>query len=172
MNAKKLKNVSDSLALFFDAVINQYSLRTLKAFKANDIVQCFTAKEYLTAPTYLSVQVSDNQHIHLEPEFLQYLNHSCEPNIFLNTEQGSIIALRDIAMGEEICFFYPSTEWTIAQVFDCRCKTKSCLGMIEGANNLSHDIIKNYRFNSHILEKLNKLNLDLNKKRPKPVLDS
>ena len=92
MTAKKLKNVSDSLTLFFDAVINQYSLKTLKAFKARDIVQCFSAKEYLTTPTYLSVQVSDTEHIHLEPEFLQYLNHSCEPNIFLNTAKGKIIA--------------------------------------------------------------------------------
>lgn len=154
MSIKKLNNVSDSLALFFDMVSNQYSLRTLTAFKANDIVQCFTAKEYLTTPTYLSVQVSDTEHIHLEPEFLQYLNHSCEPNIFLNTECGEIIALRDIAEGEEICFFYPSTEWTMAQAFDCRCHTGSCLGLIQGANHLNPEIIQKYRFNTHVLEKL------------------
>ncbi|CAG1020619.1 hypothetical protein DOJK_00472 [Patescibacteria group bacterium] len=154
MNAKKLKNVSDHLALFFDAISNQYSLRTLKSFKTNEIVQTFMAKEYLTEPTYLSVQVSDTQHIHLKPEFLQYTNHSCEPNIFFDTEHGEIIALRDIAIGEEIRFFYPATEWKMAEAFRCFCHTESCLGTIQGANYLSPDSIKKYRFTKHIKEKL------------------
>lgn len=52
-------------------------------------------------------QVGPTQHIMLSPEWLQYINHSCDPNVFFDTASFKLIALKDIAAGDELCFFYP-----------------------------------------------------------------
>lgn len=53
------------------------------------------------------LQVGETEHIMLSPEWLQYVNHSCTPNVFFDTSTLKLIALKDIKAGEELCFFYP-----------------------------------------------------------------
>ena len=49
----------------------------------------------------------------------------------------SIIASgRGLKAGEELTFFYPSTEWDMDQGFDCFCGSKVCLGYIGGAKHM------------------------------------
>ncbi|MGB3535598.1 MAG: SET domain-containing protein [Microcoleaceae cyanobacterium] len=74
------------------------------------IICHFESQAVLTSPNYLTLQRGDAQHIILKPEFLQSLNHSCDPNIFFDLEKMAIIALKDIKIGEELTFFYPSTQ--------------------------------------------------------------
>jgi hypothetical protein len=50
----------------------------------------------------------------------------------LNILAGS----RGLKVGEELTFFYPSTEWNMDQGFSCFCGTDSCLGYIGGAKNM------------------------------------
>jgi hypothetical protein len=45
----------------------------------------------------------------LNPEWLQYINHSCDPNVAFDTAAFKLIALKDVKPGDELCFFYPST---------------------------------------------------------------
>lgn len=86
----------------------------------------------------------------VEGEFLYFLdywsaelmpmhltNHSCEPNVSFN-DAGELIALRDIAMGEEIAYDYlrvplPASPWNFA----CQCKAESCLGWIRANREYS-----------------------------------
>src|ERR1700739_2845416 len=96
---------------------NQKSLHALQSFKAGDVISRFHAGTLSTVATYLTVQVGENRHITLQPEFLQYINHSCEPNVFFNTTTMQVVCLRDINVGEELTFFYPSTEWDMVQPF-------------------------------------------------------
>ena len=50
------------------------------------IVICsFSAGITQSYATYLTVQTGADRHITLMPEFLQYINHSCGPNVFFNT---------------------------------------------------------------------------------------
>ena len=118
---KRILNVTENLALFYNPANGHHSLRALKHLPLNSVLHTFSAREFVARPTYLSVQVADDRHIHLAPEFLQYINHSCEPNTFFDTQKGEVVALRDIAPNEEISFFYPSTEWSMTQPFACFC---------------------------------------------------
>ena len=94
------------------------------------------------------------QHIMLDPEFLQYINHSCDPNVFFDTENKKVIALKNIEKGEELTFFYPSTEWSMDQEFDCLCSSKNCLDKIQGAAHLPLDVLSQYKLSEYIQKKL------------------
>ena len=81
---------------------------------------------------------------------LTFMNHSCVPNVIINTPDMSVMAIRDIAAGEELTFFYPSTEWHMAEPFNCHCGAASCIGRVAGADSLSDDILSRYFLNQHI----------------------
>lgn len=117
---------------------------------AGAVLQGFGAQEVLAQPSYLSLQIAADQHILLSPDYLQYTNHSCDPNVFFDTQKMEIIALRPIAAGDEISFFYPSTEWTMDRPFPCHCGAASCLGTMDGAAGLSDAVLALYRLNPHI----------------------
>src|SRR5678815_4902392 len=87
----------------------QNALFALQSFQPGDVIAEFYAGTISAEPTYLTVQVGVRKHITLQPEFLQYINHSCEPNVFFNTDSMELIALKSILPGDELCFFYPST---------------------------------------------------------------
>lgn len=154
MTIKKVLNVTEDLALFFNSENGQHSLRALKSFSVDSALHFFSAREYVATPTYLSVQIDTDKHIHLFPEFLQYINHSCEPNVFFNTHTNEVVAIKDINENDEITFFYPSTEWAMTQPFQCFCNTSSCLGLIQGARHLNQTAIAKYRFAGHIAKRL------------------
>jgi len=124
------------------------------AFAEGDVLAPFGARETLETPTYLTVQTGPDTHILLAPEHLQYINHSCDPNVFFDTDRMEIRALRAIAPGKEIRFFYPSTEWTMDRPFDCLCGTSACLGRIAGADQLDDAALERQVFNQHILDRL------------------
>lgn len=56
--------------------------------------------------------------------------------------------------GDELSFFYPSTEWDMAQPFECLCGSKECRGTISGAKDMPAEVLKNYWLSSHIRELL------------------
>ena len=89
---------------------------------AGAVLQGFGAQEVLAQPSYLS----------------------------LDTQKMEIIALRPIAAGDEISFFYPSTEWTMDRPFPCHCGAASCLGTMDGAAGLSDAVLALDRLNPHI----------------------
>ena len=61
-------------------------------------------QKILDAPNMHSLQIGDNRHIELQPDYLQYTNHSCNPNVFFDTTRLEVISLRPIPVGEEINF--------------------------------------------------------------------
>lgn len=133
---------------------DQNALFILKAVKAGGLIAGFSAGTISAEPTYLTVQVGVEKHITLQPEFLQYINHSCDPNVFFNTTTMELVALKDLNPGEELTFFYPSTEWKMTQSFDCYCGSPKCLGSIRGAAYLSKQVQEEYRFTDFIQQQL------------------
>lgn len=71
----------------------------------------------------------------------QYVNHSCEPNGFVNAAEYSFCALRDIRRGEEITFNYLMTEHELASPFLCECQSEKCFGFIRGYKFLTAEQI-------------------------------
>ncbi len=132
----------------------QKALFSTEKFFPGDRVALFSAGTISAEPTYLTVQLGINKHITLEPEFLQYINHSCDPNVFFNTSTMELIALREIELGEEMTFFYPSTEWQMIQSFSCFCGSHRCIGEIRGAAFLTEIQWKQYRLTDFVQQQL------------------
>lgn len=65
---------------------------------------------------YSSVQISKTDHIELNSDLL-YLNHSCSPNTYLDVKDLCLRAIKPIQVGDELTFFYPSTEWDIGKLY-------------------------------------------------------
>jgi SET domain-containing protein len=91
--------------------------------------------------TRYSIQVDDDRHISadLYSESLdnaethwRFLNHGCEPNAWLRFPDLHLVALRDIAPGEEFFYNYHTTEYQLQSPFPCNCGSKDCYGEIKG----------------------------------------
>lgn len=133
---------------------NHKSFHALKNFVPGDVICEFGAREILDHPTYLTVQVEDHKHILLSPEFVQYINHSCEPNVFFDTGSMLLVCIQPIKKGDEMTFFYPSTEWKMKQPFKCHCGSDACLLQIQGAYYISNKKMEKYRVTDFIKQKL------------------
>jgi len=114
----------------------------------------FSALAVLESPNYLTLQVGVNKHILLNPPVLQYINHSCEPNVFFDTSAMLLLALKDIKPKEELKFFYPSTEWEMDRSFICNCHASTCLGIIRGARFIPKNILAKHRLTGFIQQQM------------------
>lgn len=135
---------------------NQHSLHSLNNYNRGDVITRFKAGTQQSYPTYLTVQVSADLHITLLPEYLQYVNHCCSPNVFFDISALQLVCLSSIEFGEELRFFYPSAEWELAQPFLCNCGSKNCLQLINGAAHIEDATLKKYRLTEFIMEKIKK----------------
>lgn len=99
--------------------------------------------------SYRSVQTAEGRHIE-DIGVLAYLNHSCAPNVAIDVERMVVMAIRPIAAGDELTFFYPSTEWDMAQPFQCWCGAKGCLGWVGGARHVAKEVLARHVLSPHI----------------------
>jgi SET domain-containing protein len=101
--------------------------------------------EFRSAPTRYSVQVGRNLHIDLpagygseevlDRFYWRFTNHSCEPNAVVRGRD--MLALACIEPWQQITFNYNTTEYDMAEPFDCRCGSSHCAGRIRGFRWLS-----------------------------------
>ncbi len=145
---------SDISEVRVDLSTQHRSLFAKVNFDTDDVVTEFHWENIHLEPSYLTLQISHHEHVELLPGFLACTNHSCDPNCFFDIANQQLISIRPIREGEELTFFYPSTEWDMDRPFQCRCQAKNCIGLIKGAKYLSEELIKKYRFTNFILEKL------------------
>ncbi|EUC28372.1 hypothetical protein COCVIDRAFT_89415 [Bipolaris victoriae FI3] len=109
-----------------------------------------------TTAAYSSVQASRNLHIELNCDLL-YINHSCKPSLVFDMQRWEVrVSDREggLKQGDELTFFYPSTEWSMAQPFECHCKEEACRGVIKGAGEMEEAALRGYWLNGHIEEML------------------
>ncbi|NCI52126.1 SET domain-containing protein [Sediminibacterium roseum] len=137
-----------------NSVTGEKSLHAAAFFDAGDVVTGFIADRILDVPTYLTVQTGTSKHITLLPDFLQFVNHSCDPNVFFDTTHMELVALKEIQPGDELVFFYPSSEWEMTQPFECLCGSTRCLHRVQGAAFLSEEEAMRYRLTDFIREQL------------------
>jgi hypothetical protein len=139
------------------------SLRAKVDLKAGQLIAYITTHTPLKKPAWSSVQTGPNSHIELNSPML-YINHSCSPNVEPVPTAGDygvagelrVVADRDLKAGDDLSFFYPSTEWDMGKPFECLCDAPKdiCLGMISGAKGVDREVLKKYQVNPHILEML------------------
>lgn len=57
---------------------------------------------------------------------------------------------KGLEIGDELTFFYPSSEWTMAQPFNCFCGASNCRGRIDGAGKMSAKQLEGLWLNGYI----------------------
>jgi len=78
------------------------------------------------------------------------MNHSCAPTAIVDVTKWEVRAATTIPKGSPVTFFYPSTEWEMAQPFKCNCGAKECLETISGARDIPRHVLRKYQLNQHI----------------------
>jgi len=73
-----------------------------------------------------------------------FINHSCVPNAGLS-DAVSLIALRSIRLGEEICFDYATSDSNIYSEFACHCGQISCRRFVRHDDWRRPDLQRRYR---------------------------
>ncbi len=120
-----------------------------RVFPTESVIAGIPSHRILTQPTLHSIQIGLERHID-DIGALAYLNHSCDPNVFIDVDCLMLRALKDIAIGDELTLFYPATEWEMAQPFQCSCGAEECLGWIGGAKYLSPRLLARHVLSPHI----------------------
>ncbi|KAJ3036110.1 hypothetical protein HDV00_003086 [Rhizophlyctis rosea] len=134
----------------------QSKLVTRVPFRKGEVLAHLQDVERNAEKRWSSVQVSPTEHIELRSE-LVYMNHSCDPSVHIDTTMMAVVAGRDLQSGDEICFFYPSTEWDMSQPFDCWCGAAQCNKRIAGARHMPPEVLDRYFINEHIRSLQHKL---------------
>lgn len=75
---------------------------------------------------------------------LMRINHSCEPNVGMG---GNVVlvAMRDIAAGEELTIDYALFLPDPGFAMDCRCRTAACRGTVTGTDWMRPRLQERYR---------------------------
>jgi uncharacterized protein len=76
----------------------------------------------------------------------QYLNHSCDPNLWMEDEI-TLAARRDILPGEELTADYAFWEWDedFIACWNCNCRSRLCRGIITGKDWRLPELQQRYR---------------------------
>ena len=85
-----------------------------------------------------TIQTNEKQHISPGNRLWGYINHLCEPNCIINFDNWTFVSARAINKNEELTFNYLTTEWDMAEPFECQCKSPDCYGHIRGFKYLNN----------------------------------
>ncbi|MDP1547883.1 MAG: SET domain-containing protein-lysine N-methyltransferase [Anaerolineales bacterium] len=84
-----------------------------------------------------------------------FVNHSCNPNAGLSGQIG-LVAMRDIKIGEEVCFDYAMCDTMPYDEFDCLCGASTCRGRVGGTDWQKPELQKRYAgfFSPHVQRRI------------------
>lgn len=105
------------------------------ALAAGEVVFALTG-DIVGEPSKYTIQLDEHRHVLTHTSAWQYMNHACRPNVRIDVTRREMIAIRDIAVGEELTFNYNTTEWNMAAPFACACGAPDCAGTIRGFRHL------------------------------------
>ena len=111
--------------------------------------RCVTRDEFDLLPAsqqVRSVQIDENLYMAgaPEPEPADFINHSCDPNCAMS---GNVVlvALREIAVGEELTYDYATTDGSDYDEFECDCASSACRGKVSGHDWMLPELQLRYR---------------------------
>lgn len=147
-------NMKENAQLPFKIVmsVRGASLVAHREIKYGEIVISLRDLKPQSLRTYQTIQVRDNHHV--VEDSLAKLNHSCDPTITIDTVAGVCVAARDIEEGEELNFFYPSTETEMAEPFKCKCESVNCIEYVNGALALPVHVLIGRSLSPHVVTAL------------------
>lgn len=91
-------------------------------------------------------------------EAADMINHSCDPNAGLSSAI-SIVAMRDIKAGEEVCFDYATCDSQPYDEFDCGCGAATCRRHVSGDDWKKPELWARYNgyFSPYLQRRINEL---------------
>ncbi len=114
--------------------LNHYGIKglfTSENIPANCLIFKFKG-ELLSKPNKYSLQIDEKKHLDSSRDIDDNLNHSCEPNSYIDFTNLSLISKRVIKRNEEITFNYCTTEEKLSKPFECYCGSINCYKIIKG----------------------------------------
>jgi len=108
------------------------------------------------------MQIDDTLYLGPSGAFDDFINHSCDPNcgVQINGEKVQLLAIKNIAVGDELTWDYSTTMAEDNWEMDCLCGTRNCRGRIRDFKYLPVEIQKQYLLAKvvpeYILRKLQK----------------
>lgn len=72
-----------------------------------------------------------------------FVNHHCDPNLAVEEDGVTYVALRNIKAGDELFFDYSISEYSDWEM-PCHCDSKNCRKMIRSINELPVDFFDKY----------------------------
>lgn len=142
------------------------SLITKKNYNKGETICEIPREKVVNKPNRFTVQIGRVEHTDVGK--LAALNHSCDPNVILDTTNMVMIARRNIEKGEELSFFYPSTEWEMDAPFICLCGSANCIHVVAGARFLPLSTLEYHFLNKHIRDEMIDLLNNTEKNLPAP----
>ena len=120
------------------------------------------AAAYEKAGNHFIIQVGDELYLVATdgPERADFINHSCDPNCGIRGKV-TVVAMRDIAPGEEITFDYMMTESWRWYKMTCLCRTPVCRGQVTGEDWKREGLQRKYEgyFSDYITRKIKRPSL-------------
>ena len=140
---------SDRLAIVNDGgSIHGTSLVAKTPFKQGELILPLIGT--ISARSVRTIQIDVRRH--LDGALMAFMNHSCRPTSIVLAQARCVRAAMDLKAGDEITFFYPSTEWDMVRPFECLCGAHNCVGFVAGAQYLCIATLRRYFLNAHIQE--------------------
>lgn len=111
----------------------------------------------------LSVQIEEDLYL-VSPDDTpgDWINHSCDPNVGIQG-QCVLVAMRDIAPGEQVCFDYAMTDGSPYDEFECGCGAANCRGQVTGTDWMKPELWERYAgyFSFYLQRRIDRLRAGL-----------
>lgn len=145
----------------------EYGVYAKATIAADEVIAAFggevvTTAAFNTLPERLqrlSLQIEEDLFLvalHEGPG--DYVNHCCNPNAGL-AGQIILVAMREIAPGEEICFDYAMSDGSDYDEFECECGAPNCRRHITGRDWRIPELWERYAgyFSPYLARRIEKL---------------
>ena len=131
-----------------------YTLYALEPIARDEILLVWGGVILTTAQLYAvpefardrAIQVDEDHHLcsGMLDDLADCANHSCNPNAGLRG-QITLVAMRDIEAGEEVCFDYAMSDSHPDFRFTCACGQPNCRGVVTGEDWRLPELQARYR---------------------------
>jgi hypothetical protein len=82
------------------------------------------------------MQIGEDTFLEGKGDVVDFINHSCEPNVGFDPSGQYFVALRDLTKGEEVFFDYSTSEDEAGWSVPCSCGSVQCRGTITSLRDL------------------------------------
>ena len=149
-----------------------YGVFATEQIAAGELISVWSGRvvnydQLVTLPPQLqshSIQVEEGLYFSsLRPdEPADYINHSCDPNAGI-VGHLSLLAMRDILPGEEVCFDYAMCDGSLYDEFECQCGSPFCRGWITGNDWRKPELWEQYDgyFMPYLQRRINRLRVEV-----------